>query len=66
MRRITAGVDLKALKIEVLKARMSRAGGITLAVKKDEEAAFLAEKLQVVVGVESKISRLTTTAVRLG
>lgn len=45
MRRITAGVDIKALKIEVLNARISRAGGITLVAKKDEEAAILAEKL---------------------
>lgn len=35
MLRIILGVDIKSLKIEVLNARMSRAGRIILAVKKD-------------------------------
>ena len=55
---ITTGVDLKALKIEVLNARAS----ITLAVRKEEEAAILAEKLRAVVGVDGRVNRPTTTA----
>lgn len=62
MRRITVGVDIKTLIIEGLNVRMSLAGRITLVVMKDEEAAILAEKLQVMVSVNGKVSRPTTTA----
>lgn len=41
---------------------MSRADGTTLAMKTDEEAAIPTEKPQVMVGIDGKVCRPTTTA----
>jgi len=61
MRQITTKVDLKALGIRVLDARASRTDGVILVVKKDEDAAALADKLSSVIGLEATVNRPVTT-----
>lgn len=58
MWKITTRVDLKALGIEVLNARMSRAGGgVTLIMKTEEETDILADKMKAAVGADATVSR---------
>jgi len=61
MRQITTKVDLKDMGIHVLDARASQAGGVTLVVRKEEEAILLAERVKTAVGADASVNRPVLT-----
>jgi len=61
MRQITKKVDHKDTGIHVLDARATQAGGITLMVRKEEDAILLAERVKTAVGADAIINRPVIT-----